>query len=288
MPNYPSGQTYELLALRAAIRRDHAEQRDPKIRGTVGAGLAGVGLGGTLGVVANSAFNVPFAEMVNEAANRKSHGWFTPERHRELRRNMRTTFSQFVPSPGPEIATALPSAGQFRWNPAMRPYLAWNRARVRGPQFGPEMLAHEYGHLKFSRGLPGRVIQQARLANFAPGIRPVAGMVYPGNAMQMLALGSVGAAALADPDSAASKAAPWLAAGAMAPMLIDEGAATINGFRGLRAIGAPRGVLGKYALKNALGFGTYLTGAAVPVGAALLARHLKKKSKERRQAAFAT
>jgi hypothetical protein len=121
--------------------------------------------------------------------------------------------------------------------------------------------------------------------SFAPGFAP--GGIPLGYVPTAAGAGAVLTSILADPDSRVSKAAPWIAAAALTPMLVDEAAATINGYRGLKAIGAPRPLLQNYLRRNALAYGTYATVAGGAVGAALLARHLKKKSKERRQAAFA-
>lgn len=298
MPNYPGGQTYELLALRAAIRRDRAEQRDPKIHGTVAAGLAGGGLATLAGSTANTAFAIP---VLQEAQWRSGplyqystpgpESFFTPEKHRELRRAMRTTFTRFAEDPNivaqHGAAYAAPRS-HFAWNKSH----PWSKTQpVRGVAFGslndPELLAHEYGHAKFSRRAPGRIIQQARLANVSPTFGAKFGLPL-GYGSVALGTGAALTSILSDPDSRMSKAAPWIAAAAMTPMLADEAAATINGYRGLRAIGAPRPLLQSYVKRMGLAYGTYASMAAIPVGAALLARHMKKKSKERRQAVFAT
>lgn len=126
-------------------------------------------------------------------------------------------------------------------------------------------VAHELGHAKFQQGRAGRAL----------------GITGLGRLRGPLALGAVGAGALADPDSKLSKAAPWLAGAASVPLLAEEAGASINGYRGLKRAGASRKTLARYLGRMAPAYGTYLGAAAVPVAAVMAARHIRKRSKVR-------
>lgn len=127
-------------------------------------------------------------------------------------------------------------------------------------------VAHELGHAKFQQRRLGRVLG-------ATGVGRVRGIAT---------MAGLGGAVLADPDSAASKASPWVVGASQVPLLAEEAAASIHGARGLRAAGAPRAVRNAFKLRMLGAYGTYAGAAALPVAAAVMARRIRKKGKERR------
>ena len=90
-------------------------------------------------------------------------------------------------------------------------------------------------------------------------------------------------AALADPDSAVSKAAPIVGAAGIAPILLDEGYASLKGYGTMKRMGT----YSKPALKSARrqllkAFGTYGLATALPAVAAPLAiRYARKRHKRK-------
>jgi len=133
-------------------------------------------------------------------------------------------------------------------------------------------IAHELGHAGVRESSLGRAL---------------------GTARRFSALGSIGAtgsALLADPDSAVSKYSPLLAAAAYAPTLIDEGAATFLGDRGLRRLGVDKAVQSGYRKGTLKGFGSYSLAALLATGSPAVVRQVKKvllNRKEKRRSAAA-
>lgn len=124
---------------------------------------------------------------------------------------------------------------------------------------------HELGHAKYNQGRLGRAV----------GATGTAGRALR-SASPALGLAGIGASALADPDSTVSKAAPWLAGAAAVPLLAEEAGASINGLRGLRKAGASRATQARYLARMGPAYASYLGAAAIPVGAALIARRVRR------------
>jgi hypothetical protein len=133
--------------------------------------------------------------------------------------------------------------------------------------FGPHVVAHELGHAKFHKTRAGKVLFKTRL----PG----------------MAVGRLGAPAMAlqDPDSKASKWSPAVGALAAAPTLIDEAAASIHGYRGMKGAGFTAKQLSHGRNQLLKAYGTYTGKLAVPaVGLPLAIRAIRKSVKKRRLA----
>jgi len=122
--------------------------------------------------------------------------------------------------------------------------------------------AHELGHAS-GRGVPNALLIGSNLFTY-----------------RKLKYGPVAAAALADPDSAVSKAAPIVGAALAAPTIVEEGRAALRGLRAMKRLNIPRSAGGRKTVLLALG--GYTAGAAIPVVAPLVTRAIKKGVKNSR------
>ena len=133
---------------------------------------------------------------------------------------------------------------------------------------GAHITAHELGHARFGSGRIGGAMQSLRTRT--PMALRAAGGVAP-----------LIAASVADPDSAVSKYAPVAGAALAAPTLIDEAAASIGGYRGMRRAGYSPQALRTARRQLAKAFGTYAVPlGAMGVAAPMVARALKKRTKK--------
>lgn len=129
---------------------------------------------------------------------------------------------------------------------------------------GAHLAAHELGHGKFRQGRVGQFLAKARM----PG-----GLVA--------GFGAPILAGAADPDSTASKLAPVVGAAGVAPLLADEGYASLKGYRTMKRMGYNKAALkaGRRQLLKA--FGTYGLGVAAPAIAAPVAIRAFKKWRQK-------
>lgn len=142
-------------------------------------------------------------------------------------------------------------------------------AALTSEKFGPHVAAHELGHAAFHGTPLGRAVHHTM--NPARLGKPV----------------SVGMAAFADPDSTTSKAAPLVGALSAAPIMVNEGAASLRALRGMRAAGFSPQQLAQGRTQLLKAYGSYAAGRLLPaVGMPLAVRQVRKWGKRRRQRAL--
>jgi hypothetical protein len=147
-----------------------------------------------------------------------------------------------------KLEMSLPHGLQSHFEPATR------TVRV-SPDVTPGVMSHEFGHAS-GRAVPGYF--KSKALGHLSGLM-AAPLLYA-----------------VDPDSTAADVLTYGPSALFAPQLLEEGRASIRGFRGLRRAGGLR-LAGKGVLSQLPAFLTYAAGAAAPIVTGHIVRHLRRE-----------
>jgi hypothetical protein len=125
------------------------------------------------------------------------------------------------------------------------------------------VIAHELGHASNKKGKIMGKLQAARIAqNPSKGVADTLAKMAP--------------------HTRAGRAASKLTAAGHVPTLVEEAAATVKGYRGLKRVGAPKSVRRAYVKNTAKGYGSYVASAVSDTRATAKAREAAELARSRR------
>jgi len=195
------------------------------------AGLAGAGLGALAQIPADQAANMGDVAKIRQAMNMPDPV--------ELGRSPVTQMHGGG-------ANAMPVVEDHRAQLKLKP--GQHSRSFSDPSMGIGTLSHEMGHGSVVRSRLGRALRHSQMPARAIG-----------------GLGSVGMAALGDPEGDAVKYAPLVGAAGALPTMAEETIASGKGLMALRRAGYGGGRIARAAGRNLLGLGSYAAGMAAPM-----------------------